>query len=85
MIKTNFNQQADNTDDFNENFKNFAYRLILEDAISRLSKTQRKIIYAYYFEGDTTLSSVAEKLNISVASAQKEHQRALKNLYELHL
>ena len=72
-----------NADDLNENFLNFAYRLILEDAIMELSEKQQNIIHAYYFEGDTTLGSIAEKLNMSKASAEKEHQRALKKLKDL--
>jgi len=77
------NEKANKNDDLNENFLNFAYRLILEDAIMELSEKQQNIIHAYYFEGDTTLGSIAEKLNMSKASAEKEHQRALKKLKDL--
>ena len=59
--------------------ENFAENYDLQQAISRLTDNQRRIIVGHYFEG-LTYTALALEMGVSEASVRKSADRALKQI-----
>ena len=71
----------DNLPDEDTNYE-YEYKMVLEDAVSKLPKKQRQIIIGIYFEGKLQ-SEIAKELHMFQSNVSRIQKQALNKLFDI--